>query len=113
MSDRRHQRDGRNDWNNRFQRTARQIYGFWTFYKMNLATNQTQTISENLASLEIRNAKFPKIMSEKNSEIVNAFLEFNPIEEMKRGEQIEINGFLYWGNFTVPAKAEFAMQAAA
>lgn len=124
MSDRRHQRNGRSNWNEAFQKTAAKIYGVWNFYKMNLETGKTEPIKEGRALLEIGTARV--VESVRSSPARRAHFGFsyhsaekgdvdyfNAVAELKRGAKIYTPKFVYWAILSLPAKAEAKVQQAA
>ena len=124
MSDRRHQRNGKNEWNERFQKTAATIYGVWNFYRMNLETGKTEPIKEGRALLEIGTARV--VESVRSSPARRAHFGFayhsseqkdvdyfDAVAELKRGAKIYTPKFVYWAILSLPAKAEAQVSQAA
>jgi hypothetical protein len=119
--DRRHQRDGRSDWNRGFQSLGERISGKWLFFKMNLETGKTENLKEGKALLEISTVNFKQRIVEsvrtsprRKMYFSNSYLStdtrrdvdwFDSIAEMKRGGKIFTPTAVYWAKHQKPQKS--------
>ena len=91
MSDRRHQRDGRSNWNKEFQARALSVFGKWEFYKRNLTTGKVVSISEGRAVLEINTANID--WREMSTRCFSNLGEFDIAQTLKDGAKIYTTDF--------------------